>query len=212
MKKMIFLGLILVASLMLVATPVALAYQEGSSPWWYIDASYGSYHNSVPLVIEINGNPADVQIFNVGETITITCDLHSYAGMAGWANEAYTEWELEVSGANGISSDDGWEYDYSHVDAAEVETIKTLTITYSLITTGIHTVYMNSYAAVAYDGWDAGEDTVEAWLTFEVVEPVITKADVLKGNDVLGKGIANAPGLQKEVPNDNFAKGTANRK
>jgi hypothetical protein len=31
-------------------------------------------------------------------------------------------------------------------------------------------------------------------------------------NNVPGKGIANAPGLQKVPKNDNFAKGTANKK
>lgn len=39
-----------------------------------------------------------------------------------------------------------------------------------------------------------------------------TKAGILKYNGVPGKGIANAPGLQKAPPNDNFAKGTANKK
>jgi len=39
-----------------------------------------------------------------------------------------------------------------------------------------------------------------------------TKADILQSNGVPGKGIANAPGLQKAPPNDNFAKGTKNKK
>jgi len=39
-----------------------------------------------------------------------------------------------------------------------------------------------------------------------------TKADILQSNGVPGKGIANAPGLQKVPKNDNFAKGTANKK
>jgi hypothetical protein len=49
------------------------------------------------------------------------------------------------------------------------------------------------------------------WTRFDVLtEP--TKADILLVNGVPGKGIANAPGLQKIPKNDNFAKGTANKK
>jgi hypothetical protein len=45
-----------------------------------------------------------------------------------------------------------------------------------------------------------------------IVDNVHTKADILLANGVPGKGIANAPGLQKLPKNDNFAKGTANKK
>ncbi|GAG26913.1 unnamed protein product, partial [marine sediment metagenome] len=52
-----------------------------------------------------------------------------------------------------------------------------------------------------------------AWLYEEYYTLTIhTKADTLSGNDVPGKGIAKAPGLQKELPHDNFAKGTVNKK
>ncbi len=39
-----------------------------------------------------------------------------------------------------------------------------------------------------------------------------TKAGILMYNNIPGKGIANAPGLQKVPKNDNFAKGTVNKK
>ena len=45
---------------------------------------------------------------------------------------------------------------------------------------------------------------------FYVTLPKPTKADVLSGNDVPGKGIFNAPGLQKLIPNWNYANGTGN--
>jgi hypothetical protein len=67
---------------------------------------------------------------------------------------------------------------------------------------------VNSYTAVAQYWTDVADESTDALLTFEVVEPEKTKAGVLSGNGVPGEGIANAPGLQKEIPNDNFAKGT----
>ena len=42
------------------------------------------------------------------------------------------------------------------------------------------------------------------WTRFDVIAAP-TKADVLQGNGVPGKGMANAPGLQKLPPNENFA-------
>lgn len=47
--------------------------------------------------------------------------------------------------------------------------------------------------------------------TFYVTLPPPTKGDTLKNNGVPGGGIDNAPGQQKEVPNDNFGQGTANK-
>jgi len=46
-----------------------------------------------------------------------------------------------------------------------------------------------------------------AWSELFYVEiPPPTRADIL--GEVPGQGIPNAPGLQKGLPNDNFAKGT----
>ena len=45
------------------------------------------------------------------------------------------------------------------------------------------------------------------WTRFDVLQPP-TKAEVLLANGVPGKGIEHAPGLNKTVPNENFAKGT----
>ncbi|MHC4172595.1 MAG: hypothetical protein ACYST5_06595 [Planctomycetota bacterium] len=156
----------------LIASPALALWQEDCCPYYYVDASYGGYHNSVPLVIKLDGNSADGQIFAVGESITITGDIHSYAGMCGWYNEAYTEWLLQVSGPSGADSDTDWDYVYSEEDCAELETITTATITYPLTTPGVHTVYMYSDAQVAYAGWDEASDFVEALLTFEVATPV----------------------------------------
>jgi len=165
----ILFAVVLVVSFSLIAAPAALAWQEGpGTNWWYIDASYGGWKNSVPLVIELNGDSSGGQTFIVGDTITITGDIHSYAVMCGWENEAYTEYALEVSGPSGSDSDTGWDYDYSGSSYAEVETITTPTITYTLTAPGTHTVYMSSYAAVAFAGWDVADDYVDASLTFEV--------------------------------------------
>ena len=204
-----------------VAGPVALAWQEGPSiDWWYIDPSYGDYQDSVPLIIELDGNSSAGQVFYVGDMVEITVDLYPYAVSAsGGADGAYAEWLLEVSGPTGISSDTDFAYDHDPGDDpiighAEVGAAMTLSITYLLTDPGIHTVYANSYVAVSQYYNDVANETVDASLIFEVVVEtkavvVETKADVLKGNGVPGKGIDNAPGLQKEIPNDNFAKGIA---
>ena len=209
MKKPIVIGLILMASLMLVAGPVALAWQEGPSiDWWYIDPSYGDYQDSVPLIIELDGNSSLGQVLFVGDTVEITVDLFPYAVSAsGGSDGAYAEWLLEVNGPTGNSSDTDFAYDHDpgNLGHAEVGSVMILSIIYILTDPGIHTVYANSYVAVSQYYNDVANETVDASLTFEVV--VETKADVLKGNGVLGKGVNSAPGLQKEVPNDNFAKG-----
>ncbi len=57
-------------------------------------------------------------------------------------------------------------------------------------------------------GWT---DWTTCWLfdqSYTLWKP--TKADVLSGNGIPGKGIANAPGLQKLIPNWNYANGTGN--
>jgi hypothetical protein len=190
---------------------VVKTWQEGpSTDWWYIDPSYGDYHDSVPLIIELDGNSSAGQVLYVGDTVEITVDLYPYAVSAsGGSDGAYAEWLLEVNGPTGYSSDTGFAYDHDPGDQghAEVGTSMTLSISYPLTDLGIHDVYTSSYAAVSQYWEDVADEYVDASLTFEVVEVVETKADVLKGNGVPGKGINEAPGLQKEVPNDNFAKG-----
>jgi hypothetical protein len=176
-----------IAILLAVTAPAALAWKEGpGTNWWYVDASYGGWHNSVPLVIEIDGDPPAGQTFNVGDTITISCDLHSYAAMcAGWGNEALTDAALDVSGPTGSGSDTAGDYDFNNDECAEVETIKTLTINYLLTAAGTHTVYMYSYAEAA--SWWAGvdeDDFVEDSLTFEVVLPPLeVDIDIKPGSD-----------------------------
>jgi len=177
--------LVLAVSLMLVLAAPALAWQEGpGTNWWYIDASYGGWKYSVPLEIELNGNPSDGQTFNVGDTITITGDVHAYAGScAGWANEASTEWHLEVNGPSGPGSDSGSDYAYSNY-CAESEVLTTLSIAYTLTATGTHTVYMSSYAAVSQYWTDVAEDYVDASINFEVVPAVIeVDIDIKPGSD-----------------------------
>lgn len=171
--------------MLLAATaPAALAWKEGpGTDWWYINASYGGDYNSVPLVIEINGNPADGQTFIIGDSVTITCDLHAYAeSCAGWANEAYTEWLLEANGPSGTVSSDDYSYDYSN-SCAETEVATTLTIDYPLTALGVHTAYVNSYAAVAQYYTDVAEETFDASLTFEVVSAIQVDIDIKPGSD-----------------------------
>ncbi|TKJ38598.1 MAG: hypothetical protein CEE38_02530 [Planctomycetes bacterium B3_Pla] len=159
---------------LLLASP-ALAWQESTGGvWWYIDASYGGYHNSVPLVIEIDGNPDTGQLFAIGGSITITGEISAYAAMCGWDNEAYTEWGLDVSGPSGTDSDTDWDYVYSYEICAEINNTApptTATITYPLTAPGVHTVYMYSDAQVAYAGSDVADDFVDAELMFVVYDP-----------------------------------------
>ena len=179
MKKKIFLALVVVALLVAVA-PTALAWKEGpGTNWWYIDAVYEGYHSSGTLAIELNGNPAGGQTFVVGDTISITGDLHAYAAMcAGTGNEAYTDAELAVTGPSGADSDTAGDYDFNDYECAEVDTIDTLTITYPLTAVGTHTVYMYSYAEAA--SWWTGvdvDDFADDLLTFEVV-PIEVDIDI----------------------------------
>lgn len=169
----LIVAVITMLSLLAATAPAALAWKEGSGTnWWYVDASYGGYHNSVPLVIELNGDPSAGQTFYVGDTVTISGDLHAYAAMcAGTGNEALTDAELTVTGPSGSGSDTAGGYDFDDYECAEVETIKTLTIAYPLTAPGTHTVYMSSYADAA--SWTVGdyEDFTEDLLTFQVVTP-----------------------------------------
>jgi hypothetical protein len=159
-RRKILVCLVAVALSLLLLAPAALAL------WYAVDAEYGG-----AVTIEIDGDPSSGQVFCVGDTVTITCDLHSYAAMcAGWGNEALTDAGLEVDGPSGPDSDTAGDYDFDDYECAEVETIKTLTIVYTLTTVGTHTVYARSYAEAA--SWWAGvdvDDFVEDFLTFEVL-------------------------------------------
>jgi len=196
MGLMGLMGMVLVMILTVVSGGSALAWQEGSgTDWWYVDASYGDYHDSVPLVIEINGNPSDGQVLTVGDTIAITGDLHAVAQSCGGdGNGAYTEWLLEVAGPSGSGSMGDFNYDHTS-GCAVADEDTTLTITYVMTASGTHTIYMSSYAAVSQYWADVAEDSVEGSLTFEVGTP--RKADILKDSGVPGKGLDKAPGLQK---------------
>ncbi len=184
----ILFALMLVISLMLVAAPGALAWQEGSgTDWWFIDASYGGWKNSVPLEIELNGDSAGGQTFTVGDTITITSDIHAYAASCAGAhgtphNEAITEGYLEVNGASGLDSIGNSGYHYNSPDCAEVETIDTLTIAYPLTASGTHTVDVSSKAKVRQYGQDVAEETVDASINFVVVD-VEVEIDIKPGSD-----------------------------
>jgi hypothetical protein len=184
-KKALTLVVAVIAILLAMTAPAALAYKEGpGTNWWYVDASYGGYHNSVPLVIEINGDSSAGQTFSVGDTVDITVELHAVAQSCGGdGNGAYTEWLLKVNGPSGLGSTGDWNYDYSS-DCAVADEDTTLTITYDLTATGTHTVYMSSYAAVAQYWTDVAEESVDASLTFEVVPAVIpVDIDIKPGSD-----------------------------
>jgi len=198
MKKLIMATAIAVFALA-VASSNTLAWQEGpGTDWWYLDASYGDYHDTVSLVIKLDGNSASGQTFNVGDTVNIAVDYHAYAASCGGTgNGAYTNWNLEVDGLSGSDSTSGESYDQQNSTCAEVETINTLSISYPLTTLGVHIVDMSSYAAVEQSWSIVGEDNAFASLTFDVIVPVPNKADVLLDSGVQGKGLNNAPGLQK---------------
>jgi len=213
MKKPIVLGLILVASLTLLATPAVLGWQMSpSGDYWYINAQYVDDDDTGPLVIKLNGESSAGQIFLVGDTVIITVSVSAVAqSAAGGYQEVFTNATLEVNGPSGFAFDMEWDDVWNNGDEG-IEINQTavpviVTITYPLTEVGTHEVYANSYAAVAQGSSDVGDETVDALLTFEVRLP--TKAEVLQGNGVPGKGIEHAPGLQKAVPNDNFAKGKA---
>ena len=169
-----FVCLVAVALSLMLLAPVSMAWQEGpGTNWWYINANYGGYYSTPPLVIEINGDPSAGQTFVVGDTVNITCYLHAYAvSCGGEGNEAYTNATLEVKGASGFDFDNEWGWDSSD-QCAEVETIETFAIAYTLTAAGIHQIYMNSNVQVAQYWTDVAKETVEALLTFDVVMPML---------------------------------------
>lgn len=173
----VLVALVLAMSLLLVAAPAALAWQEGpGTDWWYIDASYGDWKYSVPFVIEIDGDSADFQVFTVGTQVTITSDIRAYAASCAGAqgtphNEAITEGYLEVDGASGFDSVGNSGYHYNSPSCAEVSTIETLSISYTVTTPGIHTIKASSKAEVRQYGNDVAEDYVDASINFVVYDP-----------------------------------------
>ncbi len=192
MKRKIFgviLTLVLAMSLLLVGAPGALAYQEGPGvDWWFVNASMvgGNYYNTVPLVIEIDGNATDFQVFTKDTTVTITSDIHAYAATAAGYygephNEAITEGYLEVDGASGPDSIGLNGYHYNTPNYAEVETIGTLSISYTMTTPGIHTINVFSKAKVRQYNQDVFEETVDASINFVVYDPTVTEGHVTGG-------------------------------
>ena len=180
--------MIVMLSLLVISVSTALAWKEGSNPLYYLDASYGGYHNSVPLVIKLNGNSSSGQKFNVGETITISCDLHAYAKICDdveYLNSTFTEADLDVDGPSGHENYHVVGSDSGHYDCAEVDTIDTLTISYDLTTVGNHSVWIFSGALVhqEFTGFHI-QDIVGDSLTFEVIEPFLNvNIDIKPGSD-----------------------------
>lgn len=200
MKKLIVILTVVIA--LAVAAPSALAWQEGPGvDWWYLDAYYEGWKDGGnPLVIELDGNPASGQTFNVGDTVNVTVDFHAYAvSCAGTGNGAYTEWLLEIAGPSGPDSDTGWHYDNQNSTCAESDTATTLTISYTLTDPGTHTVYTASYAAVEQYWADVADEFTDASLTFEVVVPVPDKADVLLDSGVEGNGLDYCTWIAKAI-------------
>ena len=68
------------------------------------------------------------------------------------------------------------------------------------------TISANEYVEIRMV-FGAERDERFDWTRFDVLPPP-KKADILSGNGVPGKGIGNAPGLQKGLPNNHFAQGT----
>lgn len=190
-KKVLTPVVAVVAMLSLLALGASgvLAWQEGpGTDWWFIDASYGGWKTSVPLVIEINDNPADGQVFGVGDTVTITCYIHAYAVTCAGAhgdpaNEASTALALSVNGPSGSDSDIGGDYHFNEPSCAEVNTIDTLTVVYPLTAGGTHTAYATSNAQVRQYDTDVADDFVDASLTF-VVEPITVEIDIKPGEAI----------------------------
>lgn len=174
MKKLILT--FVVACLM-----VAVA-QPAQAQFSYVDAEYGG-----PLAIKLDGNPADDQTFCVGDTISITGNIEAYATICHWPSVAHTEWLLQVDGPSGPDSDSGWEHDYSGgIDCAEVWSVETPTISYTLTTPGTHTVYIGSVARVACAEW-GHLDFASDLLTFEVVYRAATiEKELLEGPPEIG--------------------------
>ncbi|MCK4392019.1 hypothetical protein KAX17_03870 [Candidatus Bipolaricaulota bacterium] len=178
-RRKMLVCLVAVALGLLVLAPASMAWKEGpGTNWWYINAQYVSDYVTGLLVIKLDGDSSAGQTFTVGDTVNITVELHAYAASChGGADGAYTEWLLDVDGPTGYASDTGLDYDDDpwpyDKGCAEVETIRTLLISYPLTAAGTHTVYVNSYAAVSQHYNDVAEETVDALLTFEVVMPML---------------------------------------
>lgn len=186
MKKLI-LSLVVA---FLLASP-ALAWKEGpGTNWWYINAN-GSWKNTVPLVIKLNGDSSPGQTFCIGETITITCTVSAEAvSCAGDGQEAYIESTLSVSGPSGPDSDNNSSWDNTTPDCAYVGSVETRTVSYTVSAPGPHQAYVTSYAAIAQYPYGAfplieADEILDALLTFEVLPPSIEKV-LISGPEEIG--------------------------
>lgn len=180
-------------------------WQEGfgtppDTNYFYLDASYGDYRHTTPLVIKIDGDATEFQAFFVGDTVTITSHVHAVAeSCAGAFQEAFSIATLEVDGPSGSSSDttgilDIWN---NGEECVSVNHEETLSISYDLTGLGEHTVSMNSNAQVAQRGFGNDFDasnTCTADLGLVVVDPltgvgecistlIAGACDGLKGSD-----------------------------
>ena len=178
-------------SLLGVGTPSALAaavcdgWEEGpGTDWYYLDANYGAWKVTAPLVIEIDGDATDGQTFDVGDTVLITSHLRAVtASCSGGHNESFSIATLGVSGPSGPDSDTtGNIFDFSDTECSETDHAETLSISYSLSSLGTHTISMNSNAQIdQYFGGLSVSNDCTAELSFEVVTPV--DIDIKPGSD-----------------------------
>ncbi|MFC1507236.1 hypothetical protein ACFLQ6_09235 [Thermoproteota archaeon] len=178
MKKPIFLALILVASVMLVGTVSAAVNPVTPST---------NDENRVKEWAHVNEISVDV-----GEVTLEFVSTRSFYSCFEYRTDGDTSQVITENGGVNYNNDitDGLYPYYCRFNDVSTETISA-----------------NEYVEVRMV-FGAETDERFDWTRFDVLPPPPKKAETLSGNNVPGKGIAGAPGLQKEIPNNNFAKGT----
>ena len=130
MKKKV-LAIVLATSLALslgLASAALAAWQEGGgTDWYYVDASYGGYHNSVGLDIQLDGDSSAGQIFYVGDTITISGDTWSFSPTPRWIKVTNTSDNNDTFRVSSYTSST-FTLDASETLTAEANTSATLNV------------------------------------------------------------------------------------
>jgi hypothetical protein len=148
-----------------------------------------------PIVIEINGDSSSGQVFTVGETITITCDIVASGSISDYMNAPqYRALALaNLKLFNPIASlpvqEDPYNDEVIDDVEASVSVNETLSITYTLKVEGLHTIEAGSSVWLFYSDppyWrspdEGGIALANDTLTFEVVDVLPVEIDIKPGS------------------------------
>ncbi|MFC1713846.1 hypothetical protein ACFL6S_09265 [Candidatus Poribacteria bacterium] len=174
MRKL-FVSLVVVLCVLTMVHRVALAQCECEMP---------GASASINPVLEINGSSAPVQVFELGQTITIGADVGLHVHAEGLYPELYVyDWNLKIDGS--FLADGGVSNFIEGYGALEYTPAFIEIVDYPLDDVGLHTLVLHvSDAYAGAVGASAYAEGVDVSLKFTVVEPDPVKIiDIKPGSD-----------------------------